>query len=210
MKNKEGLSLIVPIYNEVLGINASLVIFEKLQKKCHFSFEIILVDDASHDGTTKILNSFFKKKIKNKSFKLIQHKFNFGYGGAIKSGVKVASYDFIAITDADNTYPNDRLIEFYKEIISEKYDMIVGSRVGKNVKIPLIRRPAKYVINVIANYLSNTKIPDLNSGMRIFKKNIFLKYINILPNGFSLTTTITLAMLTNGYSVHYKKDKLFS
>ena len=81
--------------------------------------------------------------------------------------------------------------------------MVVGARVGSKVKIPLIRKPAKWFITKLASYLTGTKIPDLNSGLRVMKKEVVEKYIRILPDGFSFTSTITLAMLTNGYSVKY-------
>ena len=83
------------------------------------------------------------------------------------------------------------------------YDMVVGARVAGNVKIPLIRKPAKLFINKLANYLAEKKIPDLNSGMRIIKKEIIQQFVKILPNGFSFTVTITLAMLTNDYQIKY-------
>ena len=81
--------------------------------------------------------------------------------------------------------------------------MLVGSRVGENVKIPLIRKPVKWILNNIANYLAEIKIPDLNSGFRIMRKSVVRKFYNILPSGFSFTTTITLAMLTNDFLVEY-------
>jgi hypothetical protein len=81
--------------------------------------------------------------------------------------------------------------------------MLVGARIGDSVNIPLIRRPPKWVINQLANYMVGTKIPDLNSGMRIMKKEIIERFFNILPEGFSFTSTITIAMLSNGYQVKY-------
>ncbi len=81
--------------------------------------------------------------------------------------------------------------------------MVVGARTGEKVEIPLLRRPAKFVLSALANYLSDTKIPDLNSGLRIFKKEIALRFFSILPRGFSFTSTLTLAFLGNDYSVKY-------
>tara|TARA_Y100000022_G_C13250861_1_gene377149 strand:- start:864 stop:1751 length:888 start_codon:yes stop_codon:yes gene_type:complete len=206
MSNKNGLSLIVPIYNEAKGISNSITSIRKLEKNINFPFEIILVNDGSNDGTEEIL-----KKIVNKDskIKLINNFLNLGYGAALKRGIKLSKFDNVVITDADETYPNELIPEFFKKFSNLNLDMLVGARVGKNVKIPLIRKPAKYFINTLANYLSGTKIPDLNSGLRIMKKEILLKYFNILPDGFSFTTTITLAMLTNNYTVHYEKIDYF-
>ena len=118
-------------------------------------------------------------------------------------------YSHIAITDADETYPNHRIPEFYKFINERDLDMVVGARVGKMAKIPLIRKPAKWFLNKLANYLAEYEIPDLNSGLRVMKKETVKKYLNILPEGFSFTTTITLAMLTNGYRVQFEPIEYF-
>jgi len=83
------------------------------------------------------------------------------------------------------------------------YDMVVGARTGTDVHIPLIRRPAKWALNRLANYLSGVEIPDLNSGMRAFKRDVALRFFRLLPSGFSFTTTLTLALLTNDYNVMY-------
>jgi hypothetical protein len=83
------------------------------------------------------------------------------------------------------------------------YDMVVGARIANKVEIPLIRKPAKWFITKLASYLTGTKIPDLNSGLRVMRKGIVEKYIRILPDGFSFTSTITLVMLTNGYCAKY-------
>lgn len=105
------------------------------------------------------------------------------------------------ITDADGTYPNKEIPRLLEHV--DQYDMVVGSRTGKDVNIPLYRRPAKRFLSMLANYLSGTKIPDLNSGMRIFRKEDAKKFFNILPSGFSFTTTITLAYLSNGMLIKY-------
>jgi len=119
----------------------------------------------------------------------------------LKTGIMAASHNLILITDADGTYP----VEYIPELVAglETADMVVGARMGKNVAIPLVRRPAKWVLNKLANYVTGTRIPDLNSGMRAFRKNIARQYFAILPDQFSFTTTITLAMLCDNYAVRY-------
>lgn len=195
---KNGLTILIPVYNERHGIESSIQHLDQIRKGAGFDIEMILINDGSDDGTEMILN-----RLLSENYHVINHPTNRGYGAALKSGVKSARFDYIAITDADGTYPNDRIPEFFHEMLKKDFDMLVGSRTGDNVKIPLIRRPAKWVLNVLANYLTNVKIPDINSGLRIMRKNIVEKFINILPDGFSFTTTITLAMLTNGYAVKY-------
>ena len=103
--------------------------------------------------------------------------------------------------DADLTYPADRIPDLLRD--AGEYDMVVGARVGSAAKIPLIRRPAKWALSKVANYLAETKIPDYNSGLRVFRKDLALKFFKILPQGFSFTTTITLCSLCHGFRVKY-------
>lgn len=196
MKLKKAYSIIIPAYNEEKAIyNVLDDLINKIEQGNN-NYEIIVVDDGSNDSTFDICN-------KIRGIKLIRHDYNRGYGAAIKSGIKNGKYENIVIIDADGTYPNDKVLEMIQIYSTTGSDMVVGARIGKNAKIPIIRRPAKWFIGLIANILCGRKIPDLNSGLRIIKKEVIEKYIQILPDGFSFTTTITLAMLTNGYSVKY-------
>ncbi|PIP15472.1 MAG: glycosyltransferase family 2 protein [Candidatus Portnoybacteria bacterium CG_4_8_14_3_um_filter_44_15] len=192
MLNNENrrVSVIIPAYNEESKIGEVL---DKLAAVIGQNGEIIVVDDGSSDRTAEIA--------KTSGACLIQNERNKGYGASLKEGIRQAQYDLIAITDADGTYPVERIPEFVNFI--GDYDMVVGARNGGHVKIPLVRRPAKWILGQYANYLVRGKIPDLNSGLRVFKKDVFEKFQNFLPDGFSFTTTITLALLSNNYRVKY-------
>ena len=192
MSDEYKATIVIPAYNEEKGIAKVL---EGL-KSVNQNYEIIVVDDGSEDNTSKIVKNY-------SNVKLISHHSNLGYGSALKTGIKYASGKVIIITDADGTYPNERIPDLVNILKQGNFDMVVGARVGENVKIPLIRKPAKWFINKLANFLAGTKIPDLNSGLRVMKKEVLEKFIKILPDGFSFTSTITLAMLINGYSVKY-------
>ena len=195
-----GMSIIVPVYNEAGSILSTIQELEEVMSSewQELEYNIIIVNDGSTDETeSKLTNNYFTNT------KIITHPSNFGYGAALKTGIRNAQYECVIITDADGTYPNERIPELIKIFREGNYDMVVGARVGDNVKIPLIRKPAKWFITKLASYLTGTKIPDLNSGLRVMKKEVVEKYIKILPDGFSFTSTITLAMLTNGYSVKY-------
>jgi glycosyltransferase involved in cell wall biosynthesis len=191
----EGLSIIIPVYNEENAILSTIEQIEEIMSESRIEHEIIIVNDGSTDDTGKILNR------KTDVFKLIEHTQNRGYGASLKTGISAAKYDVISITDADATYPNERIPEFYNELVKNDYNMIVGKRSFK--KLPPITKPAKWVISRLANYLANYKIPDINSGLRVFKKADAKRFFNIIPDGFSFTTTITLAMLTNNLRVKY-------
>ena len=186
------ISVVIPAHNEEKAIGTVLdELIEVLEGQ---AYEIIVVDDGSTDNTAKIVQQ-------KDSVKLIQHSHNRGYGAAIKTGIKNAITDLILIIDGDGSYPVKAITELLEE--ANQYDMVVGARTGKEVKIQLYRKPAKWFLSKLANYLAETKIPDLNSGMRIFKKEDAMKFFNILPSGFSFTTTITLAYLSNDYNVKY-------
>ncbi len=193
-----GASVVIPVYNEVGAVEETLRQVHEHLAASDMVFEIIAVDDGSRDGTAQVLAGIDLPHLVK-----VVHPVNRGYGAALKTGIKNARFDTIVITDADGTYPNERMAEFVRDYRQSGSDMIVGARTGDNVKIPLVRKPAKKALNELANYLSSTRIPDLNSGFRVMNKQVVTGFLHILPDSFSFTTTITLAMLSDGYFVKY-------
>jgi glycosyltransferase involved in cell wall biosynthesis len=191
------LSVIIPVYNEVEVIKETSEFFDNFVKENHYA-EVIFVNDGSTDGTSKFLNS-----IKNEKIRVITHAKNRGYGAAIKTGIKDSSCEYIAITDADGSYPNEKIPEIFKRLLRENADMAVGARRGKIVEVGIFRRFAKYILRKLAEYLSEEEILDLNSGLRIIKRDLVLNFLRFLPEGFSFTTTITLSLLANNHKIIY-------
>ena len=189
----KAVSVIIPAYNEETAVHLVIADLLRILKASNIEAEIIVVDDGSTDDTARVASTA--------GARVIQHRSNRGYGSALKTGIVAARNDLIAITDADGTYPPEYIPALLSEL--EHADMVVGARTGKNVHIPLVRRPAKWALNVLANYVSSSKIPDLNSGLRVFRRQIALQYFPILPDFFSFTTTITLAMHCDKYAVEY-------
>ena len=194
-----GFTIVIPCYNEEGGILDTISSMGEVLPD-HTSYELIVVNDGSSDGSGELLA---QAEEETPNLRVVNHPKNRGYGASLKTGVRTASTNTIVITDADMTYPNERIPELLETARSTGCEMVVGSRTSGKVHIPLIRRPAKWFITRLASYLSGQDIPDLNSGLRVFQRGALEEFIGILPDGFSFTTTITLALLTNARRVEY-------
>jgi glycosyltransferase involved in cell wall biosynthesis len=198
-ETSQRISIVVPAYNEENGLDGVLTELRGIRDRlteAGFEAEIVVIDDGSTDRTYEVAR-------RHTDITLLRHRGNRGYGAALKTGIRHASGNLICITDADGTYPNERIPELAQTLVEGGYDMVVGARTGVDVAIPLRRRPAKWVIRRLAIFVAGEPIPDLNSGMRVFKREAALRFFGILPDGFSFTTTITLGMLTNAYLISY-------
>ncbi len=191
---QKQLSIIVPVYNEEKILQQTLnSLTEELIKIPELEYEIIAVNDASTDKSREILE-------KNNNINLINHPNNKGYGASIKTGIKIAKFDYLLFFDADNQFPADKIKELLQHIAD--FDMISGARI-KGYKGPVMRIPGKKLLNLIANYLTKTKIPDLNCGFRIVKRKEIYKFLHLLPQGYSLSTTSLLAFIKDGLNVKF-------
>lgn len=187
------ITVIIPAYNEENAIVETIHDVRKTMADSPYDYELIIVDDGSEDHTGELARL--------EGARVVNHEMNRGYGASLKDGIRSAKGDWIVITDADGTYPNDRIPDLLK--YAGDNEMVVGARNGSAAKIPLIRRPMKWLLSKLANYLAETRIPDYNSGLRVFRKDVAERFFRILPSGFSFTTTITLASLSQGYRVKY-------
>lgn len=186
------LSVLIPAYNEEGSLKSTVSTILGLNLPVE-ALEIIVINDGSSDRTSEIAREL--------PVKLLEHDVNYGYGAALKNGLRNAAYEYILIADADGTYPLEDATRLIAD--AETHDMVVGARTGAIVQVPWLRRPGKWLITRLAEYLSQRDIPDLNSGFRIFRKDVALRFLALYPDGFSFTTTITLAMLTNQFRVKF-------
>jgi glycosyltransferase involved in cell wall biosynthesis len=192
-----GVTIVVPAYDEERGIEG--VVRRLAGLELGAPLEILVVDDGSTDGTAAVLSRLEDEGL---GLRVVRHDRNRGYGAALKTGFARATHQVVVITDADGTYPEDRIRDLLDRV-DDGAEMAVGARTGKDVHIPLVRRPAKACLRMLASFLAGAPIPDLNSGLRAFRREFVLAYRPILPQGFSFTTTITLAALTNDHRVDY-------
>ncbi len=188
------LSIIIPAYNEAKSIASVIRRTQDAVRDLGLEAELIVVEDGSTDDTREVLRGIGNVRV-------VEHPQNLGYGASLKTGIRTAGADWVAILDADGTYPENALGALWAQAADA--DMVVAARTGKNVHIPWIRRPAKRMITRFAEYIAGRRIPDLNSGMRLMRKAVVERFLHLLPDGFSFTTTITLAMLVDGYRVKY-------
>ena len=192
-----GVTIVVPAYDEEDGIEGVVRRLGALD--LGRPTELLVVDDGSRDGTAQKLDAL---RDEVPSLTVLRHRANRGYGAALKTGFRAAAHPVVVITDADGTYPEGRIVDLLDRVEAGA-EMAVGARTGREVHIPWQRRPAKWVLRTIASYLAGTPIPDMNSGLRAIRRDLVLRYESILPEGFSFTTTITLASLTNHHAVDY-------
>lgn len=182
----------MPAYNEQDAIRETVLSIEEVLKG--FEHEIIVVDDGSSDDTALMAAKA--------GAIVIKHPHNLGYGASLKSGIKRTSYDTIVITDADGTYPNEHIPDLLREY-KKGYDMVVGARKGNHYWESFVKGSFRLILKWLVEFTTGRKIPDVNSGLRIFSKKEIMPYFNHLCNTFSFTTSLTLAYMMSSKFVHY-------
>jgi len=197
MENGISLSIIIPAYNEEHGLPSVL---EKLRPyvKEH-GWEVIVVNDGSTDGTAEAASRF-------EYCTLVNHPYNKGYGAAVKTAVRQVKTEYFLLFDSDGQHNPQDIPKFLAD--ADKYDMIVGVR-QKDSSKQLHRLPGKKILSLTAEYLTRMKIPDINSGFRLVRVKAFKDFMHIYPNGFSISTTSTVAFLQGGYSVGWVPIRTF-
>lgn len=186
----EGLSLsvVIPAFNEEGAVRSTVEDVREHMDPLGIPYEIIVVDDGSADNT--------RAEAEATGATVHYNQVNSGYGATLKRGVRAAQHEYVAILDADGTYPARYLPEMLQ--MCREQDMIVGDRGSAMKNVPLLRRPAKKFLFAFASFLAERHIPDLNSGLRVFRKSELIPFLPLLPQNFSFTTTITLCMAANG------------
>jgi len=187
-----AVSIVIPAYNEEEVIGSVIDQIISVMEEADITSEIIVVDDGSTDETYRI--------VKGLGVEVIRRPYNMGYGAALKAGIQAAHGDIVITMDSDGQHnPEDipKLLQYIGE-----YDMVVGART-KHSHSSWMRKPGKMILRWVANYLAKMNIPDLNCGLRAMQKDLVMKFLHILPNGFSFSATITLAVIKEGYSVKY-------
>jgi polyisoprenyl-phosphate glycosyltransferase len=186
-------SVVMPAYEEEEAIGPVIDAIKAAMTTTRYAYEILVVDDGSTDKTVEVARA--------RRVRVQQHPDNRGSGAARKTGLLLAKGDIIVMIDADGTYPAEaipQLLEYFP-----MYDQVVGARQTEKGTHRFLRTLAKESVKALASYLVGKPIPDLNSGLRAFKKDLMLRYIYLIPDGFSCVSTMSLAFLANKHSVAY-------
>jgi len=188
-----AVSVVIPAYNEEASIAQVVRDIRQHLQQAGVEPEIVVVVDGATDETAVQASA--------SADKVVVHPQNLGYGRSLKTGILVAKNDLIAITDADSTYPPGRLPDLIRA--AERYDMVVGARTGEFFYSSLIKRIGRIVFQRLSEFSAGQRIPDINSGMRVFRKSQIVQFFPVISAGFSFTTTSTLAYLHNDLCILY-------
>jgi len=194
-------TVVLPCFNEQDHVMLEIERITDVMDGSGYSYELLVIDDASTDRTLAILE---EAQPRFPHVRLMAFHRNGGSGTARRIGTQQARGRIVVWTDADMTYPNERIPELVEILEKEPtVDQVVGARTSEQGKHKILRVPAKWVIRKLAERLTNMKIPDLNSGLRAFRRDVSLPYLRLLPPGFSCVTTITMAFLHNQHDIRY-------
>ena len=189
-KNREQLTIVIPAFNEAESIGGVLEQLKEIREQ--IPTRVVVVDDGSSDGTGDIAEKA--------GAEVIRHRRNKGYGAALKSGIRSAETEYVLTLDADGQYRASDILKLWE--FAGDFDMISGRRT-QLMHSALWRMPGKWLLGWMANYLTKQNIPDLNSGLRLFRTDVIKKYMHICPMGFSFSTTSMMALLSRGYNVGF-------
>jgi glycosyltransferase involved in cell wall biosynthesis len=194
-------SIVLPCYNEEGHVAAEVARICAAMDASGYRYELLAFDDASSDGT---LARLYEIAPQFPHMEIIPFQRNGGSGTVRRIGSKRARGQIVVWTDADMTYPNERIPELVQLLeLDQNVDQVVGARTSEQGTHKFLRVPAKFLIRKLAERLTNSKIPDLNSGLRAFRREVAQPYLRLLPPGFSCVTTITVAFLANQHDVQY-------
>lgn len=186
-------SIVIPAYNEAGAIGQVIGHLQQTTRDAGLDAEILVVVDGATDATAA--------EAVAAGARVIEHPKNVGYGRSLKTGILAARNDLIVITDADGTYPVEAIPQLVE--LSSRHHMVVGARTGTVYQGGPVKRIGRVVFRWLSEFAAGQRIPDINSGLRVFRRHEMLPFFPVISSGFSFTTTCTLVYLLNDYFVHY-------
>jgi glycosyltransferase involved in cell wall biosynthesis len=194
-------TIVLPCFNEEGHVIAEIERISAAMDASGYSYELVCVDDASTDST---LAKLYEAAPRFPQMEVVHFHRNGGSGTVRRIGTQRARGEIVVWTDADMTYPNERIPELVQILEKDMtIDQVVGARTSEQGTYKLLRVPAKWFIRKFAERLTGARIPDLNSGLRAFRREVSLPYLRLLPPGFSCVTTITMSFLANQHELYF-------
>lgn len=190
MTPTNDISVVIPAFNEEAAIGA---VVRQVRAEVPNLREVIVVDDGSTDQTASVAE--------DAGAVVVRSPYNRGNGASVKAGVRRASGDIVVMMDGDGQHSAADVVRLLAEM-ERGHDMVVGAR-RFGSQAGLHRGLANWLYNTLASYVAGHKIPDLTSGFRAVRRDVFRRFLYLLPNTFSYPSTITLALFRAGYSVAY-------
>ncbi|QDT08578.1 Undecaprenyl-phosphate 4-deoxy-4-formamido-L-arabinose transferase [Planctomycetes bacterium K23_9] len=188
-----SVTVVIPAYNEGRAIRGVLEKARSVLNDAGIDAELMVVVDGASDNTASEATAVADT--------VLEHPQNMGYGRTLKTGITAAKHDLIAIADADGTYPVERLPEMIQ--LAERFHMVVGARTGAFYQGGWVKRVGRFVFRHLSEFAAGQRIPDINSGLRVFRRGEIMPFFSVISAGFSFTTTSTLVYLLNDMFVHY-------
>ena len=195
------MTIVLPCYNEGAHVLQEIDRITATMAASELTYELLCIDDASTDDTLDVLRHAQQRY---PNLRILPFRRNGGSGTARRIGTQQARGEIVVWTDADMTYENEKIPDLVRVLRDDaSYDQVVGARTTEEGTHKWARVPAKWLIRKIAEWLTKSRIPDLNSGLRAFRRDVSLPYLRLLPAGFSCVTTITIAFLSNQHDIKY-------
>lgn len=186
--DESHISIIVPAYNEESTIGGVLEELRALFPDA----DILAINDGSTDSTGKIADSH--------GVNVIDHETRRGYGASLKTGIEKSKGDVIAFIDADGQHGPSDIIPML-ELIKDN-DMVVAQR-ENTVPINIVKHAGKWILNFIVRVLGGLKTRDINCGLRVLKRDVIIRYLSLLSDGFSFSTTTILTFERFGQKIAF-------
>jgi glycosyltransferase involved in cell wall biosynthesis len=183
-----ALAIVIPAYNEEAGIGAAIE--DLIARGLAARAQVIVVDDGSTDRTAEVARKY--------PVTLLRHSVNKGYGASLKTGIRHSTADKIITMDSDGQHTGEAVESVFEEL--QRFPLVIGERTAESFQVQN-RRLGKRIIRILGEFLVEQKLPDYNSGLRGFDRRIMRSLLHLMPNGFSFSTTSTLAFLKQGYSI---------
>jgi glycosyltransferase involved in cell wall biosynthesis len=191
MSDAVKLSILMPVYNEARTVQA--VVKRVLDVDFPCPVEVVIVDDASTDGTAEILGDIHDERLVK-----LRHPANRGKGAAIRTAVGAATGDFMVPLDADLEYQPEEIPKLLEPVLSGEAEVVYGSRgFGSHAAYSFWYVMGNKGVTTVANVLFNAYIADLETCFKLMPLEL-LRSLRITSEGFGMEAEITGKLLARG------------